>query len=125
MKIVVVEDSLPVQQLLVQRLAGARLQVVGTAVGADEALELVLSCQPDVVLLDLKLSPGSGLWVLTQLRARGVQAKILIFSSEDRGAYANLCRIRGADGFFDKAHDLEELVAALEALARPAAAVVG
>ena len=57
MRIVIVEDSALVRDNLLALLADhPSLAVIGTAVGEDEAYQLITRTQPDTVLLDLALS---------------------------------------------------------------------
>lgn len=117
MKIVVVEDCLPVRRLLVGRVeCEAGVHVVAQAAGEDEAVQAVMATTPDVVLLDLQLSPGSGLAVLSRLRRQSFAGKVFVLSSEDRAIYAPLCTQRGANGFYDKAFDVERLMGDLHDL---------
>ncbi|UXH77751.1 response regulator [Roseateles amylovorans] len=117
MKIVVVEDCLPVRRLLVGRVeCEAGVSVVAQASGEDEAVQAVMATTPDVVLLDLQLSPGSGLAVLSRLRRQSFAGKVFVLSSEDRAIYAPLCTQRGANGFYDKAFDVDRLMGDLHDL---------
>lgn len=117
MKVAVIEDNVPVRQLLVRRaekLDG--ITVVAQASGEDEAVDAVMATAPDVVLLDLRLAQGTGLSVLSRIRGRDYAGQVFVLSSEDSETYAGLCRRRGADGFYDKAFDFEQLLTDLSAL---------
>lgn len=110
MKIVVVEDSDLVLENLLRILASQPgLSVIGHARGEDEAYELIVSSQPDVVILDLALSPGSGLNVLKRVRAAGVGARILVLTNQPAVPYRDMCIEAGADGFFDKCAEIDSL----------------
>ncbi len=102
MNIVIVEDSELVREQLTRLLSSEpRLQLVGVAAGEDEAVELLAQARPDAVLLDLALSPGSGLRVLERMRAAGNAARVLILSNNRDPALRAACLARGADGVFD------------------------
>jgi diguanylate cyclase (GGDEF)-like protein len=115
MRIVIVEDSPLVRDNLLSLLAGhPGLSVIGTAAGEDEAYHLITRTRPDVVLLDLALSPGSGLSLLRRLRAtHGLGPRVVILSNQPADPYAALCRDAGADAYFDKCGDLSVLLAQL------------
>ncbi len=114
MNIVVVEDSGLVLENLLDMLASLPgLQVVGHARGEDEAVALIAEKRPDAVLLDLALSPGSGLNVLKRMRAAGLPARVLVLTNQPAKPYRQLCLDAGADGFFEKCGDLNELLALL------------
>jgi diguanylate cyclase (GGDEF)-like protein len=111
MNIVVVEDSGLVLETLLEILAGhAGLAVVGHARGEDEAFELIAERRPDVVILDLALSPGSGLNVLKRVRAAGIGARVLVLTNQPAVPYRDLCLAAGADGFFDKCGGIDGLL---------------
>jgi len=125
MKVAVIEDHVPVRQLLVRRaekLDG--ITVVAQASGEDEAVEAVLATTPDVVLLDLRLAQGTGLSVLQRLRGHDYAGRVFVLSAEAADTCATLCRHRGADAFYDKAFDFEQLLSDLQELCRRGAALV-
>lgn len=114
MKIVVVEDSSLVLEHLLDFFASQpEFTVAGHARGEDEALALINQSAPDVVLLDLALSPGSGLNVLKRMRATGHPARVIILSHQPADAYRQRCLDAGADAFFEKTGDFGDLVAQL------------
>jgi diguanylate cyclase (GGDEF)-like protein len=115
MRIVVVEDSDLVFATLSEVLAEcAGVEVVGRAVSEAGAIALVLRERPEVVLLDLALSPGSGLAVLRRIRQEGCAARVFVVSNESGAMLRAHCIAAGADGFFDKCADLGALLAALQ-----------
>ena len=123
MKVAVIEDHVPVRQLLVRRaLKLDGLTVVAEASGEDEAVDAVMATTPDVVLLDLRLAQGSGLSVLTRLRGQAYPGRVFVLSGESSGVVAGLCRRRGADAFYDKAFDFEQLLSDLHELCKRGAA---
>ncbi|OYX29543.1 MAG: response regulator receiver protein [Hydrogenophilales bacterium 32-62-9] len=111
MKIVVVEDSSLVLDNLIEILSSyPGLSVIGHARGEDEAYALILSSTPDVVLLDLELSPGSGIKLLKRIRAAGLPTRVLVFTNQPADPYQKLCLEAGADAYFEKSGDLNDLL---------------
>jgi DNA-binding response OmpR family regulator len=72
--VVVVEDSVLVTDALRVLLESAGYRV-SIAAGVGDALRLPLDAAPDLMLLDLSLSDGDGLEILTELRARGLEPR--------------------------------------------------
>ena len=112
MNIVVVEDSPVLQRMLLSTLANVPgLTVVGAASGEAEAVALILREAPDLVLLDLFLSPGHGLKVLRAVRDAGLTCQALVLTNEP---IHDEYRRRGADlgvlAFHDKGDGLGRLV---------------
>jgi DNA-binding NarL/FixJ family response regulator len=116
MTVVIVEDSDVVRELLrdhVCTLPG--VQVIGEAVGAQEAIELIARTLPRVVLLDLSLSPGHGFNVLKAVRAAGNRCKVLVLTNQDIAPLRSLAEGLGADGLYDKVTGIAQVLAHIQA----------
>ncbi|GIH70240.1 response regulator [Sphaerimonospora thailandensis] len=90
------------------------LTVVGEAADGAEAVALVESLAPDVLLLDLKMPVLDGLDTLTRLDTRELRV-IVLTSADDRGDVALAMRA-GAAGFLYKDVDPAALVQAIRAV---------
>ena len=80
--VLVVDDDFMVARIhrgFVERIDG--FEVVGTAQTGDEAVALVDSLRPDLVLLDLYLPDAFGLDVVTRLRAAGHTCDVLVITA--------------------------------------------
>ncbi len=91
--------------------------VVCQAEHEDVGVLTVGLCAPDVVLLDLTLTSGSGQSVLKRLRRAGYTGTIYVVSACDETEHGPRCGELGADGFYDKQYDLHRLMTALNVLA--------
>lgn len=87
--------------------------VVGEAEQAAEAVELVASLQPDVVVTDLHLTDGSAVPLIEQIHARFPKVAILVLTSARARDVAAAVRKAGALGYLLKEHGREELMLAL------------
>jgi CheY-like chemotaxis protein len=67
-KILLIEDNLMVGEMIVERLTMMGYQARHTTRG-ENALELALTEQPDVILMDISLPEMDGLQVTRQLKA--------------------------------------------------------
>lgn len=115
MNIVIVEDASHVLECLMHILAQhPEFRVVGQARGEDEAVALITDTHPDVILLDLALSPGSGLNVLRRIRAAGVNARVAMFTNQPAALYEQACIEAGANAYFDKTGEIERLIERLK-----------
>ncbi len=98
--------------------AHARLEVVGEAADAPEALRLASKLLPQVILLDNHLPGASGVQALPGLRECAPQAQVLMLTmSEDEQDLAAALRA-GACGYLLKTADAEVLYEAIERAAR-------
>ena len=106
-------------------LAGLRLvlenaswSVCGEARETRTARQAAEDLQPDFIVLDLRLGGRDGLELVEDLHAACPAAQILVFSSLDETRYAPRVLRAGARGFVGKDHDLDDVRAGLEQLAR-------
>jgi DNA-binding response OmpR family regulator len=112
-KVLIVDDD---QDLLVGlgirlRSAGYRIAVAPDAGAVSRA---VVDQQPDLILLDLGLPGGDGLWVLRGLKASPSTAAIpvVVITARDVAEEAKVMAA-GAFAFFQKPVDNAELLAAI------------
>ena len=92
------------------------LEVVGEAADGREALELVLDRGPDVVVLDLAMPEMDGLQVLEELRARGADTPVLVYSGFASPGVEEAARRHGAVDFVLKGTDPDALIQRLRAV---------
>lgn len=109
MNIVVVEDSALIRNQLVRLIAREpRVHVVGFAIDEEQAVNLILASKPDAVLLDLALSPGSGVRVLERIRRGGSGARVFVLTNNTGSVVRLACEKFGISGFFDKSSEADK-----------------
>ncbi len=91
-----------------------RIQVVGEAAGAAEALEVVSQSKPDVVLLDIRLPDGSGLEVCRQLRKAHRGLRVLMLTSYYTDDMVMDAIEAGAEGYLLKEINADFLVRSIQ-----------
>lgn len=91
-----------------------RVRVVGHAVGADQALEVVIGLAPDVVLCDVRMHGTSGLDLCRSVRDRDPQRKVVLLSVYEDEQYLFQALRAGASGYLLKNISGEELVRQIE-----------
>lgn len=117
MRLLIVEDNVPLQKSLAKGLREAGY-AVDIAEDGENALWYALSNEYDVILLDLMLPVLDGLSVLRKLRLEGGKAHVLIVSAKD-GVADRVCGLdAGADDYIVKPFAFEELLARISALVR-------
>ena len=77
--------------------------VAGTARTGANAVERVDALRPDVVLIDIRLGEEFGFAVARQLAAGGSQAALIMISTDNEDAYADLLAESPVIGFLSKA----------------------
>ncbi|MEX2582412.1 MAG: DNA-binding response regulator [Gemmatimonadota bacterium] len=120
-RILIVEDSPDLAEALQRNLTLDGYEVA-LATRAAQALPLVASERPDLVILDLGLPDRDGYSVLEDLRDRGNATPVLILSARNLEAdKLNGFRL-GADDYVTKPFSVMELLARISALLRRATA---
>jgi CheY-like chemotaxis protein len=119
-RVLVVDDEFHVGAMLWDVLT--RLgYVVEHAEGGAEALELVATFQPDVVLLDLKMPVMSGREVLEHLRRDHPQLPVIILSGHQDAGLLDRTPGIGALDYLQKPVDVAVLARAVAGAVRRAA----
>jgi len=89
------------------------LEVVAEAGSGEEALTVVATHQPDMILMDLNMKGMDGVLAVEALREKGVDACILMITVSDSESDVIAALRAGADGYLLKDLEPEELTAAL------------
>jgi len=115
MKVVIVDDSVLVQERLTIMFAGLHgVEVVGTAQDALEGTSVIRELNPDVVILDIKMPVGSGIDVLRNIKESNPLIKVVILTNYPYEQYRRKCMDLGAEYFFDKSSEFERIPEVLE-----------
>ncbi len=119
MKVLIVDDSKTVCNGLQQMLAGIPgIDIVGQAHNGRDAITSISELKPDVVILDIRLPDLSGIDVLVDIRAKKLSTKVIMLTNYPYPQYRKKCEELGADYFFDKVTEIEEIPVLIEELAK-------
>src|SRR5690242_1757833 len=114
---VVVVDDHAMFRTGVRAELGSAVEVLGEAADVDEAVQAVVSLQPQVVLLDVHLPGGGGQEVMRRVAGRAPSTRFLALSVSD-AAEDVIGTIRaGARGYVTKTITGPELVSAIDRVA--------
>lgn len=91
----------------------ARFQVAGEASNGAEAIAHATRLQPQVVLLDINMSPVSGLEALPHILQQSPHSKVIGLSSYSQPGYAKKMMALGALGYVTKNSSPDELLLAI------------
>jgi DNA-binding NarL/FixJ family response regulator len=120
-RIALVDDQAMVRQGLRMILeAEPGFTVVGEAADGRQAIDLVPRARPDVVLMDVRMPRVDGIEACRQIRdaAAGDLPYVLMLTTFDLEDYVYAALRAGASGFLLKDAPAEQLVAAIEVVAR-------
>jgi DNA-binding NarL/FixJ family response regulator len=121
-RVLVVDDHMFYREG-VKTLLGTRadeVEVVGEAATGEEALELVASMRPDVVLMDLRMPGMGGIAATRQLIAGHPEIAVLVLTMNDDDSVVPALRA-GARGYLLKDASVDDLVRAITSVDRGSA----
>ncbi len=92
------------------------VDVIGAAVSGMGAVKAVAEFDPDLLLMDVHMSPMSGPAAAKIISAMYPRTKVILMSSEDSHSLRAECLDSGAHSFVSKANLMKELPIAIEQL---------
>jgi DNA-binding NarL/FixJ family response regulator len=115
-----IADDHPVYRDGLRLLLGDRdgIDVVGTATGGLEAVELASSTQPDVVIMDLRMPDLNGIEATRRIVSTSPHVGVLVLTMFEDDESVVAAMRAGARGYLLKGADEEEILHAVRAVAR-------
>lgn len=118
---VVIADDQPLIRSAVRALIEHEedMQVVAEAATGVEAVECAKNVRPDLVLMDIRMPDGDGIWATTTIiDAMGQQSpRVLILTTFEEDAFIFDALKAGASGFLGKGTDGSQLTEAIRSVA--------
>ena len=118
-RILVVDDEAPIQRFLKPALTACGYDVLSAETGR-QALHLIATAAPDLIVLDLGLPDMDGKEVLAQARQFS-KVPVIVLSARDREAEKIAALDLGADDYVEKPFAIGEFMARMRAALRHAA----
>jgi DNA-binding NarL/FixJ family response regulator len=112
LRVAVADDHAGMLEWLASTLR-QEFEVVASVGNGVAALDVVARLDPDVIVLDLAMSPMNGLEVTRSLRQSGARTGVVIVTAYDEPELVKVGLDAGAQGFVVKSRVIEELVPAV------------
>jgi len=90
-----------------------RFLVIGETSGGDEAIEIARNKRPQIVLMDVNMSPVNGFDATKQIRKYSPGSKVIGISMHTMPAYAKRMLQMGAMGYVTKNSSKDEMITAI------------
>jgi two-component system, NarL family, invasion response regulator UvrY len=90
-----------------------RFSIIAECKNGAEAIEEVLRLEPDIILMDINMSPVDGLEATEKITQKNPSAKIIGLSINSQAVYAKRMLKAGARGYVTKNSTLHEMTHAI------------
>jgi DNA-binding NarL/FixJ family response regulator len=87
------------------------IELIGEAADGQEAVQMVRECQPDALLMDVRMPQMDGLEATRQIKQHWPEVRVVVVSMYTSYRVAALAS--GADSFLRKGCTVEEVLAAI------------
>ena len=94
------------------------IEIVGTALNGQEALEKIETLQPDIIILGCELQGVSGVEVAVYIRVQGWPVRVLALSPSCEWKWIQGMLDAGVSGILLKTDPVEEMALAIRSIAR-------
>ena len=116
-RVLIVDDHPTMREGLIRVIEReADLQVCGEADSAPQAVQMIESTKPDLVLLDISLGKHNGIELTEEIVGRSPRLIVLMHSMHEDPVYAQRSLRAGAKGYVAKSEPPENLLKAIRAV---------
>ena len=117
-RVLIVDDHEIVREGISQLIARSRPEwlICGQASNGEQAIELVQTLTPDVVVLDISMPKINGLQVAAKIAAMQLRCRVLMFTMHESERLARDVRAAGAQGVVLKSQAARDLIRAMDHL---------
>ena len=116
-RLLVADDHEVVRTGIASLVEGTEIQIVAEVSSGTEAVRRVVETNPDVALIDVRMTDGDGLETLSQLKQEAPDTKVLILSNYDNPTYVARALALEASGYLLKGAGCDELLTAIRQVA--------
>ncbi len=106
----IADDHVAIRAGVIGMIQGTEIEVVCQAETCEQTVKFALTCQPDVLLLDVRLSDRDGLSALEEIKRASPGISVLIFSACEEVKTMAHARSLGAQGYITKGVPREEFL---------------
>lgn len=89
------------------------MSVCGEADNIRDAMDLIHATRPDIAIVDITLRGSSGLELLKDIKAQGLEINVLVLSMHDEELYAERALRAGAKGYITKNEASTDVIKAI------------
>lgn len=116
-RILLVDDHQILREGIRRGFEAAGHEVIGEAGNGLEGVELALSLQPDIVLMDLSMPVMDGVAATKEIREKVPKCQVVVLTMHDDVARTRQALDAGANGYMSKGSSFAEVLGTVEAVA--------
>ncbi|OIN51490.1 response regulator [Pseudomonas costantinii] len=116
-KVLIVDDHPLICQAIRHAVESIGFEAVGETSDGVNALQMIESLKPNMVILDIGLEKMDGLTVLKRISREKLDTRVLVYTSQMKETFAARCLQAGASGFVSKSEPITQLIKAIETIA--------
>lgn len=108
-RVLVVDDTDHVRRMLVEMLTLDGFQVVGEAIDGEHAVRVAAECQPDVIVMDLRMPGVDGIEATRRIKATRPDQVVILYTAYLDPVIEAQAREAGVTVCLGKIEGLQEL----------------
>lgn len=108
--ILVIDDSPLIRERVIAALQDEGFTAVESAENGEQALKMIAERRPFAVISDIHMPIMNGLQMLERIKRMDTQLPVLMLTNYTDEAYRERAQKLGADAFFSKSTDLDQLL---------------
>ena len=116
-RMVIADDHEVVRSGLASLLKGTDIKIVAEATNGKQAVRAAVKQRPDVVLLEIRMSQGDGLYAVKKIHEQLPNTQIIVFSTYDNPTYVARAIALGASDYVLKRSSRRQLISAINGAA--------
>ncbi|MDO8671396.1 MAG: response regulator transcription factor [Dehalococcoidia bacterium] len=119
LRVFIADDSALIRDRLKGMLAEqGGIEIVGWAENAVQAIPAIRRLDPDVVILDIRMTAGDGMPVLKDIKSSQPDRVVIVLTAFPSPHHREAYLAAGADYFLDKTRDILKMTELLSELAQ-------
>lgn len=117
-RVLIADDNKMMREILSMLITDLKeIQIAGEAHNGEEAIALAKKLSPDIILMDINMSPVNGFEATRKILKQNPPAKIIGLSLHKAPSYAKNMLQLGAKGYVTKSASHQEIIEAIKKVA--------
>lgn len=108
-KILLVDDAPFIREILLHLLGSMELEVVGEASNGEEAIEMAIKTEPDLIFMDLVMPKMNGIDATKEILNKLPRTKIIVCSTVDQEAMVVKALEAGCADYLTKPFNADDI----------------